>query len=301
MGYAIGLNAQIDSATLEKVQKLELSADAETKYYDEENKEITQVEFRKAQETGKFSVKPVITEKMKLISLRLVSTKPTLPDFSEAKPFISKTLKGENVSLAQLKGKVVVLNFWFVGCAPCVKEMPDLNTLVDKFKDNPNVVFLAPTFDNLLKVNDFLKKKAFNYTIIPDARGWINDYAISTYPTHVIIDRRGTIAFSQINEGEKVIALMEKTINELLVKDVKRLISVNELPQNKNSVASVDSSGDEPIDGMFMMTNKTVIQDENGKKMDNRAAAELLNTEEYLPYRRKTNEGEIIIIKKKKG
>ena len=64
-----------------------------------------------------------------------------------APAFSLTSLEGEKFELAALRGKVVVLNFWFTGCAPCVAEFGELNSLVHKFK-NKGVVFIAPTLDN---------------------------------------------------------------------------------------------------------------------------------------------------------
>ena len=290
----MNLLAQKDSITPELTQKLTIKPDSETKYYDENKREITQNEYRTAQETGKFMISPVLSTNSKVISLGLVRLNPSLPDFSEAISFTGKTLEGENISMEKLKGKVVVINFWFIACAPCVKEMPDLNQLHEKYRENPNVVFLAPTFENAANVKDFLKTRDFKYTIVPDAKNWIKDYKISVYPTHLVVDREGTIVFSQVNTGKKAAESLEKAIDSALLKKAKRIVQ----DADTSSKMTVTNDGDEPIEGMFMMTNKTVIFDENGNKIDNKTAGELLNTQKYLPFKRKTKGGEIIVIKK---
>src|SRR4051812_43635177 len=75
------------------------------------------------------------------------TTSPANPPDKEkpmAPAFSLTSLEGERFDLAALRGKVVVLNFWFTGCAPCVAEFGKLNGLVNKFK-NKEVVFIAPT------------------------------------------------------------------------------------------------------------------------------------------------------------
>ncbi len=73
------------------------------------------------------------------------------PDFSFT------TIDDEKLKLSDLKGKVVILNFWASWCAPCVKEFPAMVELVDKFQGN--VVFLAVSKDNKLEnINRFLEK-----------------------------------------------------------------------------------------------------------------------------------------------
>ena len=117
--------------------------------------------------------------------------KPTAPAFSVT------SLKGEKLELAALRGKVVVMNFWFTGCAPCVAEFSELNGLVGKFKKK-GVVFIAPTLDDVPTLKSFLKEHKFKYHIVPNAGGLI----VSTYsdgsesvvfPTHIVIDKEGKI------------------------------------------------------------------------------------------------------------
>lgn len=118
-------------------------------------------------------------------------SKPVAPAFSVT------SLEGETFELAALRGKVVVLNFWFVGCQPCVEEMPKLNGLVDKFK-NKDVVFIAPTWDNVSTLQAFLKEHPFKYHVVPNARDLIlGSYRDGTgnvvFPMHLVIDRDGKI------------------------------------------------------------------------------------------------------------
>lgn len=106
-------------------------------------------------------------------------------------PFKFTALDGRQFDLAELRGKVVVLNFWFVACGPCRSEIPDLNKLVAEFKDK-NVVFLAPALDKPEELREFLKEIPFNYQIIPHAGDFaMGQMGISAYPTHVIIDQEG--------------------------------------------------------------------------------------------------------------
>ncbi|HKB64334.1 MAG TPA: TlpA disulfide reductase family protein [Pyrinomonadaceae bacterium] len=114
-----------------------------------------------------------------------------------APPFSLISLEGEKFELAALRGKVVVLNFWFTGCAPCVAEFRKLNGLVNKYK-NKKVVFIAPTLDNVTTLKLFLKEHRFKYHIVPNASRLI----VSTYsdgsgnvvfPTHIVINKEGEI------------------------------------------------------------------------------------------------------------
>jgi len=128
------------------------------------------------------------------------TTRPENPPavVNTAAPAFNLTaLDGEKFELAALRGKIVVFNFWFTGCEPCVEEMPELNELVNLFKDK-EVVFIAPTWDNPTVLQTFLKEHSFKYHVIPNSGGLIlGPYTDGTknvvFPTHLVIDREGKI------------------------------------------------------------------------------------------------------------
>jgi thiol-disulfide isomerase/thioredoxin len=120
---------------------------------------------------------------------------------TNATTFKVTSLDGQTFDLSALKGKVVVLNFWFIGCAPCQVEMPGLNQVVKEFKDK-DVVFIAFANDDEKALRTFLNKKEFHYNIIASAEQIAQEFGVSAYPTHVIIDRQGRI-FVKIAGGDE--------------------------------------------------------------------------------------------------
>lgn len=108
--------------------------------------------------------------------------------------FKTKDLDGNIISTQSIKGKINVLNFWFIKCKPCVAEIPNLNTLPIKYSKN-EYNFLALTLDNTSLLRPFLKKQPFNFTIIPNAKKVINDkfHMIYGYPFTIITDKKNKI------------------------------------------------------------------------------------------------------------
>ena len=103
---------------------------------------------------------------------------------------------GVTYNSEQLKGKLVVMNLWFIACKPCIIEMPELNRLVEQYSKDTNIVFLAPALDKTAAIQEFLKEKEFRYTILPDARPFImQDLGVNGYPTHLIADASGKIIY----------------------------------------------------------------------------------------------------------
>ena len=114
------------------------------------------------------------------------------------------------------ENKIVVLNFWFIGCKPCIKEIPELNKLVETFKSK-DVIFLAFANDNQFDIEDFLIKRPFNYHIIPNASSFaIKQLGIHNFPTHAIIDPEGKVRFVKTGYSAKTIEDMYETIRDLL-------------------------------------------------------------------------------------
>lgn len=79
-------------------------------------------------------------------------------------------LKGQEISLEQFKGKVIVLNFWASWCAPCVKEFPSLRRLADRFKEQLVVVAVShdKTLDDLQSFLETFGRESPNFVILWD-------------------------------------------------------------------------------------------------------------------------------------
>lgn len=122
---------------------------------------------------------------------------------------------GNEYSLADLKGKVVILNFWFIGCKPCVHEMPELNKMVEKYKSK-DVVFIAFGLDKKRSIDTFLMKQEFNYNIIPSSNKVVSEYKVFAFPTHFVLDKQGIVAYNASGFNSVVKASMHSLIDDML-------------------------------------------------------------------------------------
>jgi thiol-disulfide isomerase/thioredoxin len=132
-----------------------------------------------------------------------------------APPFQVETLAGNKLDLEKLKGKVVVLNFWFIGCAPCRVEIPGLNTLVEEYRDK-DVVFIAFALDKAPKLKEFLQEKPFNYQIVPEGNELASAYGVKVFPTHIIINPQGQIEYFLTGGNETRHEQLRPLIDNLL-------------------------------------------------------------------------------------
>ncbi|MFA6085817.1 TlpA family protein disulfide reductase [Mucilaginibacter sp.] len=137
---------------------------------------------------------------------------------SPAPEFNAKTIAGKQVDLKTLKGKVIVVNFWFVGCLPCEEEMPLLNKLTDEYKSNPDVVFLSFANSEKSTVKSFFKRKKFSYQTVTDAKLIAQKYNVSGYPSHFIIDKEGILRFASIASQDDIDVFLSGKIKGVLAK-----------------------------------------------------------------------------------
>ena len=131
--------------------------------------------------------------------------------------FDVKTLDGKRITLAGLRGKVVVLNFWFIGCPACRGQEPKLNDLKAKFAGRADVVFLAMTPDPAPDVRRYLAKEAFHYLHVADAEALMKPFHFLGYPKNIVISKAGEMVYwrSTIHAWDK----FEAVINTELAKD----------------------------------------------------------------------------------
>ena len=128
--------------------------------------------------------------------------------------FHLKDLNNKKWDSKELKGKTVVINFWFTACRPCIMEMVYLNKLVAENKDSA-VVFIAPAPENEVQIKKFLKKYSFDYNIIPSSIDYITAMGIENFPTHLVIDKEGIIRQVFIGYADDIKEKLQTEINKL--------------------------------------------------------------------------------------
>jgi len=196
--------ARIEEA---KMIEMMMSGNYTPDFYIDKNKTIKAAVLRDATEEEKLMMQGMETE----------MTDGSILIGKDAIPFSAKDINGNEYSLNRLKENIIVMNFWFVECKPCVMEMPELNELVKNYK-NKDVVFLGFATNDKQKLDSFLKKKNFSYNIIPNSKKIAAAYKVSGYPTHIIIDKNSKIVYSTSGLGPTTIDDIEKTIEHLIKK-----------------------------------------------------------------------------------
>jgi peroxiredoxin len=113
--------------------------------------------------------------------------------------FTLTDLDGKAWTLGALRGKVVLVNFWATWCPPCRKEMPDLQALYSRFKDQ-GLVILAISDEDAAKVNPFIAERKVTYPVLLDPGRKVNSlFQVGGIPKSFVYDRGGKLVAESID------------------------------------------------------------------------------------------------------
>lgn len=145
--------------------------------------------------------------------------------FSQPAPdFTLKDLTGKDVKLSELKGKIVVVDFWATWCGPCVQSFPGMQKVVNKYKDDTNVAFLfIATAENPRnreeRIRKFLEKKKYTFQVLVDTDDTAAEkFGVNGIPMKFVIDPNGNIRFNStgFNGSTEQTALEVEAMIELI-------------------------------------------------------------------------------------
>jgi len=113
--------------------------------------------------------------------------------------FTLTDLHGKSWTLSQLRGKVVLVNFWATWCPPCRKEMPDLEALYNRFKSH-GLVILAISDEELGKVQPFIAERKITYPVMLDPGRKVNEmFQVEGIPKSFVYNREGKLVAQSID------------------------------------------------------------------------------------------------------
>lgn len=118
---------------------------------------------------------------------------PLLAVGSQAPNWTLMDSDGKKLSLTQLKGKLVVIDFFFIGCYPCMLALSPSNKLHEQFKNKKVVILSMSERDKASSVNAFKKQYRIPYPIYIGAKDVVQNYHVTGFPTFYFIDKSGKI------------------------------------------------------------------------------------------------------------
>ena len=113
--------------------------------------------------------------------------------------FTLKDLSGKPWTFSELRGKVVLVNFWATWCPPCRKEMPDLETLYDRF-GSKGLVVLGISDEDVAKVEPFVNARKVSFPVLLDPGRKVNEmFVVEGIPKSFVYDRHGKLVAQSID------------------------------------------------------------------------------------------------------
>ncbi|MBI5637259.1 MAG: TlpA family protein disulfide reductase [Nitrospinae bacterium] len=123
-----------------------------------------------------------------------------------APPFTLANLAGKQVSLAEYKGKPLLINIWATWCAPCIAELPELQNVQNARKDAGLTVLEINYKEPRDPVAAFIKKNGYTLEVLLDEKGDVGrDYQMFGLPTSYFVDRAGVIQHTYMGDMTKEI------------------------------------------------------------------------------------------------
>ncbi|RYE57348.1 MAG: TlpA family protein disulfide reductase [Sphingobacteriales bacterium] len=124
---------------------------------------------------------------------------------------------GRSVSHEALRGKVVLLDFWYLSCMPCRLLIPKIQRLQRKFK-NEDVAFVGINVrdTSAREIREFLKERKIVFSQYYMAKSMVTDYKLYAFPTTMIIGKDGQVKLVEVGEGENTEQKLEQAIRQEL-------------------------------------------------------------------------------------
>lgn len=171
---------------------------------------------------------------------RVNAVSDVLPKLGEAPEFvgIEKWLNSNGVTMKQLKGKVVLVDFWTYTCINCIRTLPFVTGWYEKYKDQGFVVVgvHTPEFEfekKTANVENAIKQFGITYPVAQDNgyETW-NAYNNHYWPAHYLIDSSGTVRYTHFGEGEY----------DITEENIKKLLTESGKPSDSKNIQATDST-----------------------------------------------------------
>jgi peroxiredoxin len=136
---------------------------------------------------------------------------------NEPVQFTVKGIKGEKLSPADFKGKVLLIDFWATWCGPCVAEMPNVKDVYKKYHSKGFEIVGISLDQSRDKLDAYIQQQGIEWPQYFDGKFWNNDiaqmYGIKSIPTTLLVDRRGKIRYKSLR-GRQLEQAVEKLVAE---------------------------------------------------------------------------------------
>jgi peroxiredoxin/outer membrane lipoprotein-sorting protein len=132
-------------------------------------------------------------------SIKPLQARATSQIGSEAPDFTLSDALGRQVHLQDLRGKVVIVDFWATWCPPCREQMPHLQQIHQQFSDKGVVVLGLDVGEDATSVSQFAQESAYTFTLLLGSEPSVTElYFVDGFPTTLVVDRQGKIVYRAV-------------------------------------------------------------------------------------------------------
>ncbi len=231
LSAAVSVKAQVNTTACQKTYKLP-KLDEHSLVKDSSGKKLDYTAWNSLVATGKYEVRVVVmpdgkgslrltklTKAERALKVAQMNKPAESPYFVTGEPlkiaFKEKDITGQVWDSKRLKGKIVVINFWYVSNMLCRSQIPDLNEIAASYKNDPNVVFLSVAMDDKKTIEEFLQYNPFMYKHIEKGERISEKMGVINHPTDVIIDQEGKVQYHTTGYSASNYYWIGKTIENL--------------------------------------------------------------------------------------
>lgn len=155
---------------------------------------------------------------------RLVAFPPKI-DRNEEEPFLNEsdynwemeTLSGDIVNLKEYRGRTIFINEWATWCPPCIAEMPSIEKLYRQLKDDPSVIFIIVSSEELPVVRDFIIENGYTFPVLISRSPTPSAFYSGSIPTTFIVSSAGKVVLKEKGSkkwhGEETVKFIQSLNN----------------------------------------------------------------------------------------
>jgi peroxiredoxin len=162
--------------------------------------------------------------------------------------FTAKDLNGmKYTGKIARNGKITFVNFWYLGCAPCIVEIPNLNRLYLMTKDNSDVQFFSITWEPESHVKEAIKKYDIRFPVLMTSPGDIHQLTFARgYPVNMVLDRKGRVysflSGGSLTPGSEFELYWNREIGKIVRGDTATVPQPIQISENIPGITFIDSS-----------------------------------------------------------
>lgn len=180
--------------------------------YQFEKNVLTKHEFNKLRVNSQLALSS-IPAFIKLKDYQVRESPDLLKVGSVAPSWSLNSTRDETINLSDFAGRLVLVDFFYKSCYPCMLAIPELQDLHERYQDKGlNVIGINPVDTKEDDIEKFLIKRGVSYPVLLEGKEVSSQYHVSGYPTIYLLDQEGKILFVQVGYGEGVKAMLEEII-----------------------------------------------------------------------------------------